>query len=548
MANIPSVPGAEVLQAPNQPPRLNAGAFSGPARGRIAMGEAIARAGQVFGELALQKQETVNTAALAHADIVMRQGTDSFLSSLQHDPQGYDKWNDEFASQAATIKEQAFAKYQGMSLSPLVKQKLNLAFEDWQNRTASQVNVLSTRAQINDTAAQLDHASDLAAQQGSEGGALAPYQSPGAKHIFTDVELQTRMDGVKRKIQNYEVDSGLMNNPADTVEQLEAQTPTGRYKNFPDLDPNARLAKIRMGTVLTNRAMMDNYREVYDQVEGGRIYSRDELENMVSQHHLRPNAVDLILKKQTGVNRLSDQPTYAARAMAEINDQPEPQSPEERIKAHLAIVSSPDYLKLMPDVRRQVDDFMTLKWGGPSVSKRETNPVQSRVLAEAAADFKAGLFMPMTPTHPVLGNWWEKLTGKSRVSPETVWEPDFTAAQITKWQANPSLKPREVQDQEKILYAHYLTSMRAFFQANPQATDEQAERESQRLKLPQVMMATAHAISVSPPQPVAVPTPVQIAPENGGYVEGQIYTYADGKKVRFMGGDYRQASSFQEVK
>ena len=300
--------------------------MTAPARGRAAIAGGIQEFSDVTGRMALQMQEARNTAAIADADRLMREKTDEYLDSLAEQPD-YSKWVSDFQTQVPAVQQAVFQKFHGRGLGPEVTRKLELAFKDWGQRTTAQIHTLATRAEVKDTRSSIQLSSSKAAEQGDELGAMAPFDSPGAKHVFTPTEITAFKDDVGRQVDHYAARHGAMKDPRGTLELLKEETEGGKPKNFKRLTVDDRDVFERECRARISQERVDTFQGLGERMAAGETIPERELNDLVKAKRLTQTEAKRIQLEQRRSEKDPELPAQYAKLLTAADEYDPGQDP-----------------------------------------------------------------------------------------------------------------------------------------------------------------------------------------------------------------------------
>lgn len=485
MAVIQTVPGSETVSTPPAGVKLNYDALNAPNRAKQDLAGAFSYASAKVDEFGQQIQAVKNFGIAADADRTMRQATADFQAS-RAGRTDEDQWGQEWKDKAAAVQDQILSN---QGAGPDLRRTLSNNLKNWNQSNAIEVQTIARKQMINRSVERASLAADEAAKSGDEQGvlnALTPLVKIGAAY---PEKVQAMVKNYTDKIDQYKADNFIENNPVKAVDWLREKDADGEYANVTRINPDQRRIMIRNAEIQKSRVQADNYDSAKLDIDNGNVYTPEAINGLENDGTIAAKQAQGLrnyIKVKGSQPKIENQPQYAAAVATSINNIPAGLDADTRRHYITDIVTSKEYLGLLEPVRKVFDDQMKQD----AISLK---PVESELFKQAAEDHRNGMFLPRgtkdvdVPGTGFLGFFGDKK--KTMTETPDVGEDNTDEAH---WEKT---APRAIIDAEQMHYAKYLTNMRQFFKEKPNATDEEAQQYSQKLKQPYVMSAVTQALS-----------------------------------------------------
>lgn len=298
---IPTVQGSAVVSAPYGAATLDANALMGPGRGMQAIAQGIGQLGDVASRFAERKQDAINVAASADAEMQMQKAFNDYQIEMTHatDTDPYTPaektWVTGWDKKATTLKGQLLSNPE---VSPAVKQHLEIALTHIAGESSMRIATQANTRTIQRQKAKLTNVADFLYSAGDKEKGDIPIDTM-AEHglIFPEEAVQLKNKG--REMADFQtVNKGINSDPIKTLDDLNAKDSSGDWKNFDDLDENKREAlKVealrQIGTI-----RHDTVNDLVDRTNSGEIIGKDELQSLVNQRRLKATEMKWVLQQQ----------------------------------------------------------------------------------------------------------------------------------------------------------------------------------------------------------------------------------------------------------
>lgn len=312
---IQTLSGTAVERAPIGGAPMNMDALMAPARAQAQMGHAVQQAGSVMGEFALRSADARNRTALVESEMTMEKAFADYQQQMAAEPDE-EKWVGGWQAKSLEIKQQLLSD---KKLAPVVKNQLSNEFKKFEQDSTIRIGTQANVRTVERQKAKLLNVADFMWQAGDyERGEIA---------IDTGIEagLFTNEEGVQMKkkgaeaVDVYAVKRGQMNDPIATQEQLYEKTPSGRYRNFTNLDDNQRASLSVQTAQRVSQLQTDTMRGLEDRRNNGDLIPEQELQGMVDRKEIKSTTMKRILSEQ---KRSGDDPALTvafAKALRQVD-------------------------------------------------------------------------------------------------------------------------------------------------------------------------------------------------------------------------------------
>ena len=296
MANIPTVPGSEMVSTPASGAKLNLSPLLGRARGQQAIAGALDDVSNVLIGFSQKMQAAKNAETLLGADLKMSQAQANFRTSLSQQPDE-STWTQSHADMVKDVQGQIFAQPMG----PEVKRQLSQNFRAWATHTGIEVGTMAnTRAvaRIEQTGrAQYEQAiKDQDPERANAG--LDLMSSVGAIH---PKEAQRLRDQIPSKIQVEQINNAIINDPANAPDKLEQVGKDGKFKNWTAVDDKVREQLLREAQRRRNAYQTENLKDMLQANDGGQPLTPESIQQAEDNKTISPQAAAGLRKKMDNV-------------------------------------------------------------------------------------------------------------------------------------------------------------------------------------------------------------------------------------------------------
>jgi len=312
---IQTISNTAVAAAPIGGAPANMDALMAPARAQGQMGQAIQQAGTVMGEFALRAADARNRTALVESEMTMDKAFADYQIQMKKEPDE-EKWVEGWQAKSLEVKQQLLSD---KNLAPVVKGQLANEYKKFDQDSAIRIGTQANVRTVDRQKAKLLNVADFMWQAGDyERGEIAIDTAVSAG-LMTDADaVQIKKQGAER-VDYYAVNRGINTDPIGTLDELEAQTPTGRWKNFGNLDENRRQALAVEAKRAISSVRVDTMQGLSDRRNAREIIPEQELQGLVNQKKITPTQKKWIIQEQT---RSGDDPKVTvafAKALREVD-------------------------------------------------------------------------------------------------------------------------------------------------------------------------------------------------------------------------------------
>lgn len=284
---------ARVDAAPVGGAPMNMNAMMAPAQAQRAMGQALTQTSEVMGEFANRMQDAVNRTALVESEMTMEKALADYQAEMPKMDE--EKWVPEWQKRSESVKAQLLGNNK---LAPVVKEQLANQFAKFNSDATISIGTQANVRTVQRNKAKLLNVADFMWQAGDyERGEIAIDTAIEAGLMTPEEGVQVKKKGAER-VDFYAVNRGINTDPIATLDELEAQTPTGRWKNYGNLDENQRQALV----VETKRAIsgvrVETMQSLSDRRNAHEIIPDSELQQLVDLKKITPTQKKWILAEQ----------------------------------------------------------------------------------------------------------------------------------------------------------------------------------------------------------------------------------------------------------
>lgn len=312
---LQTISGTAVERAPIGGAPANMDALMAPARAQDQMGRAIAETGSVMGEFALRAADARNRTALVESEMTMEKAFSDYQSEMSKEPDE-EKWVQGWQAKSLEVKQQLLSD---KKISPVVRDQLSNEFKKFEQDSTIRIGTQANVRTVERQKARLMNVADFMWQAGDyERGEIAIDTMIGAGLVTAEEGVQIKKKGAEA-VDVYAVKRGQMNDPIATHEQLYEKTPSGRYRNFTNLDDNQRAALSVQTAQRVSQFQTEVMRGLEDRRNNGDLIPEQELQAMVDRKEIKSTTMKRILSEQ---KRSGDDPALTvafAKALREVD-------------------------------------------------------------------------------------------------------------------------------------------------------------------------------------------------------------------------------------
>jgi len=504
MAQIPTVPGTEMVNTPSSGVKRSFDALNAPNRANMQLADTIGDVGSQVGNFAMKLQAAKNFGIAADADREMRQASADFRES-RRGRTDEENWPTEWQETADATRQKI---YDAHAMGPDLKRQMEVSFKNWDVANAIEVKTLATKQAINRAAERISTAADDAAKDGDEQTINHLFDGAAKTGVYYPEEAEKMKKGYLNKIDQYAAQNYIDSFPAGATEFLEAKDDNGKPVNLTRLDPNQRARMITEARQKMHAYQADNLDDMRSRLDSGEDLSDDFIK-------LREDKKEISARGAAGLRAY-----IKGKAMAESKDDFE-QLRAEVLTYDATTVKDPqawasdikaDAVALPTLYQNRITRLVNSKLeAAKKQDARQERPVETEAYARLKRDFEEGFDLPGTEEMKA-AHWWKpwakEPTGK-------ILEPDVKSRK--EWEQNSTEEERKA---AHLHYAQQMGKLHDFFQENPKATYEEAEQFRQKLVQPYIMGKVGAALKES------------VGPK---FQVGKTYTDAKGHKATWNG-------------
>ena len=506
MGNIPTIPGTASIQDQQVGVKRNLGAEERPfeaARGAIRQGvQAITQATGQIEDYEIRKQQAEEAYLYNKNAITLLKVTSDYREKVKSmpDKQIVSNWKDV----AKTTKENILSDTEMQDMTPAAKKRMTMALDKWQGQTTGEFQLVSDKLGIrrrHDTAV-------FGAKEFIKTG--DPALLPNALNAIDLAVKAKDMTPEQGKFYTDQFPERLATAQASNLiihDPMAAYKALGDDSKFPDIKNQNERETLRRGALQAwNQSKVQNYNDIRKQRDAGKVFTKEELGDMVDQGKINGSSVDTILSQQAGEIKKRDVEVNRSKVHDMILDIKETDGADKRLEEVTKIHASNEYLSLPEAVKKDFDEALRGKTAKQPV---KANPVFTQELESMKEDFTNGMAF--------IGDSSDKSRGGVR-RVETMPDDKFKAAY-------PGQTRKDVVESARTNYAK---KQQAFidWSKDPRNKDklgdpEAVQAERRRLEQPEVDAAVNKALGLT----------------TGGtqYTKGQVYRDAKGNKATWNG-------------
>ncbi len=489
MAQVPTVPGSEMVNTPNSGVKRDFDALNAPNRANMQLASTVGDIGEQIGAFGMKLQAAKNYGIQLSADSKMREAFADFQLSRQGRTDE-ESWASEWKDRAQEVRSDVYAEH-GVN-SPILKRQLDNNFNTWESATGIEVKMLANKTAIVRGQERLQNNLDISAQQlDRTGDAEAKIDEAVRLGYYHPEQGAIMKKDYGRKVEQAAVKNGIIADPFATYADLQAKTKDGEYEHFKNLTIDERLtlgfeAHREMVAERTSTAA-DFFQKQQDFIQGeGPAIDPNEVRIAVARGSLTaPQARALLKPPKTEYNPAKFAPLIrdiAGYDPAEDGDKTKFAELVQRA-AYDPEIKGPAATEAMSMLREKGDPKSSLN-----------TPVAKGVLAQMRQDrIYNGAFIPEGVTETTT-HWFKPDETKTKhVDGGLNNLAKMSDAEI-KDIYGPEATLRSVQSAEQVHFAQQITKMRAWLKENPKATEDDAEEYRQGLIAPFILSQASRSV------------------------------------------------------
>lgn len=519
MANIPTIPGTSQVESPELGVKID------PRSRLMAIGQAAETIGEglsVISDYEQRKQKAEEVAGFNQTSIVLNKATSDYQHGLatMDDKQIVPKWEEI----ATKTKDEVMKNTAGWT--PAAKNKLSQTLDTWTSDSTIQFQVASDHLGSQRRKATAVAASQEFLQTGDKEmlpNAMNALKAAKDAGDMTEAEYNQHVSGLTRGLETNQIMNGIASDPQATLRDMKA----GEFKNVP-----AKLLlqlQTKAGIAVTNR-QNGTRDDILKRHDAGEVIDEDEIATKESAGELSPQAAKTV-RQSISQKDLKEAKDNHALLMMRADDidwtqEKNPQKKAQEIMDDGAGLPLPLRKSLFEHV--QSKEKAALK-AGVAAEK----PVQKAVFDRMKEDREEnGLTIPMT-SEVVPGTTrffrpndadtvkFEHVAGGLKTLRDVTKLPDATIEQ----KFGKGMTRQKLFQAEELHYAQQLGKMRDWFKANPDASDEEAEKYRLGLEKPYVMAGVSKTLLKGHPTAVTSQDEFEALPSGAPFIyNGRIGT------------------------
>jgi len=471
---------------------LGAEAFGiGMGRGLEALGNSGVRASAALGDFAVRLGRAHDEAQMAELDAIRTDLVSRFEEEILTKPA--DQWESAWQRYDSQLAER------GASLrmsSPLSSSKLEQSLNILRVKTAAEVRGKAAVQRVNSYRQSMSNYIERAVSEGRYEDAMSGYRRGAASGLWSAEDAEAGMLKIERE-QKWETTAALIQTtPRESVRDLEQAVFTGNesklFKNLKTPSERAKALNMAYGSLKTQEASY--VRDAVTQIHDGTITTREQIDEMAGI--LGPQ------DRNTLYGVLEATPEQQARRLKmapAIHNMIQAYDPQEDVDGTQAIAVRQEIKQLPEGYQRDYLDQLNEKI-------RANKPIEatavSMIRSQAQSDFSAMRY----------GKW--KVDVKTKAPTNEVEEAKRDAAMQQ--------------------YSREISEFNRWAKRNPDATDEEAFKEINRIRQKNYEIGKAMGRETLRPPKMTAPDPREVqrkardirsqpqASADGRYIEGNI--------------------------
>lgn len=513
------VSGSEQINTPVGGTKIDSGSFREAALAPGKLAQSIGQnVGGLFEDVSQKMQANQNAQQVFRADLTMRRSKDDFDAQLAKMPDP-GTW---LPAWKQHVDQQREAILSNPKVGPDVRRVLDQKFNVWEAATTASLRTKALRKSVADSKEDAIADSTYAAHQGDIEGAQNILKAAVDHYALSPSDANRIGKRFPTIAAQAQADVAISTNPIKAPELIKQFEGVMEPRMFVAIQARAREAQnqARAGNLNDMAVDMDNSpdgtldpKTISAAVKDGRITQR---------------GADGLIARMEKKNVATAKDDFAVAMMdAQDHDWTEDKTPDETAREMKdAAASLPPALRL-----RAYNHIDKLKNDAAKKGEKEEKPVQKEAFNRLKEDReKNGLTIPMSSlvteessgflgfkSHPASVRFEHVAGGLKaldKLTDEQVKERFGKDATVDK-----------VKAAEELHYAQQQGKLRDWFKANPDATDEQAEKFRQQLEHPYITAAVSAQLLKGHPTAVTTEEEYNALPSNAPFIwNGRVGT------------------------
>jgi hypothetical protein len=473
---------------------LDPTAFRNAALAPGKIGAAVSNAGDFFQDVSEKIQANRNARTVFNADLAMRKTKDAFTANLANMPDE-GTWIPAWKQQVDQTKEQVL---NGPNMGPEVKRSLGMKFDQWEQATTGEITTAALLKGHQEARKDTIADATYAAHQGhvdEPGGAHDIMRAAVENHIFSPQEAGRIGKNFDSIAAQSKADTAISSNPIKAPELIQ------QFKD--KMDPRVYVGVMAKANEAKNRAQADNGNDLAEQMDNSPDGTIDPklLAAKVKNGDITQRFADGLNAR---MQRTKDKATRdaAAEAKQDFNvgmmelqnhhwtDDTKPEETARDMKDNYSHLPTALRTRLYKAIDGQIDS-------AKKQGKKEERPVETLTYQQMKEDRdENGLTVPMqAETTEASGGF----LGMGSHPESTAFTHVAGGLQAVRKMDDDQIKEKFGPDatRESVLadeqkhYANQMAKMRDFFESNPKATQEEADKYRQHIERPYVSAAVS---------------------------------------------------------
>lgn len=463
------------VNTPQKAVHLDEGALNARYRGRVEVADAIGGFAQQAEGFEADMLKAKNAGIAADVDLKMRTARQTFLESLQNDP-NQDTWQERASQTADSVQESISATHEG--IAPAMRKQVDSAFKSWKGSLMVETQTMANIQTINRAWGKTKEDYQESLKDGQADHAMNLLQNAKSSKLADPAEIDQMERAIPKTIALNYISNGLQANPKQTTDLLRsgASLPANDQYGRP-IVPSKVLSPKEMDQLLI-KGRSETLKWQAGNAEQMMMKDADPDTGFIPEDTIRQSMASGNIAEQWGMNKIASQ-DRKIKAQKVADDQErkkglreisaadsnthalvsslakdsnawegDPESYQaELISATAAITDPAKRQSAINEVHRQ---YASAKKTGQTAEK----PVEREIYKQGEQSMEQGLFKPATAggveadvpiVIPVFGKIWsvKKVVGQQAVDPkrdkkwqETATENEIAQAHINhaRWQ------------------------------------------------------------------------------------------------------------------
>ncbi|HEU5077802.1 MAG TPA: hypothetical protein VFT72_01225 [Opitutaceae bacterium] len=275
----------------------------GPGNGAQAVARGLQDVSGVAQQFAERKQNAVNVAATADAEMQIERLFDDHQIAMSRTTDGDDgtpaeeRWLPDWQKKADKLKSSLLTD---SGVSPAVREKLEVSLShmiaESSSRIATQANVRGIQRQR----AKLTNVANFLYERGSaERGDIVIDQMSEHGLIWPEEANAFKQRG-REQADISNATKAIASDPIQAADQLDEKSADGAWTNFQNLDETTRLSLSRRARTETEALRAETVRTFQDTINQGGIVRLEDLQGAVDAKRMTPQQMRWLSAQQTG--------------------------------------------------------------------------------------------------------------------------------------------------------------------------------------------------------------------------------------------------------